>query len=67
MLLLTAPIVENSNISARTYFTFLKNLLKQTWKSFNTKFQAQWKDRKNSYKVRQILELFGNLILLILG
>ena len=40
-LLLTAPIVKNSHIKARIYFTFLENVLKQTWKTFNTKFQPQ--------------------------
>ena len=34
MSLLTAPIDKNSHISGRIYFIFLKNLLKQIWKSF---------------------------------
>ena len=63
---LTAPIVKNSHIEAKIYFMFLKNVLKQTWKSFNTKFRPQWK-RKTNYQVRQILTLFCNLIALILG
>ena len=55
MSLLTAPIVKNSHIYARIYFIFLKNFLKQTWKSSNTKFWPQWKDRESSYEGRQIL------------
>ena len=66
MSFLTASIVKNSHIEAKIYFMFLKNVLKQTWKSFNTKFRLQWK-RKNIYQVRQILALFCNLIALILG
>ena len=42
-------------------------MLKQTWHSFNTKFQTQWKDRESSYHVRIILGLFGHSIALILG
>ena len=42
-------------------------MLKQTWHSFNTKFQTQWKDRESSYHVRIILELFCHSIALILG
>ena len=66
MFLITAPIDQNSHIKAKIYFIFLKNVLKQTWKSFNTKFRPQWKDRKSSYKVRQILARSCNLIALIL-
>ena len=32
MLLLTAPIVKNSDILAEIYFVFKKNVLDQTWK-----------------------------------
>ena len=39
----------------------------QTWKSFNTKFLPQWKDRESIYKVRQILALSCNLIALTLS
>ena len=42
-------------------------MLKQTWHSFNTKFQTQWKDRESSYHVRIILRLFCHSIALILG
>ena len=38
MFLLTAPIVKNSHILAGIYFIFLKNVLDQTLKSFNTEF-----------------------------
>ena len=41
-------------------------MLKQTWHSFNTKFQTQWKDRESSYHVRIILGLFCHSIALIL-
>ena len=42
-------------------------MLKQTWHSFNTTFQTQWKDRESSYHVRIILGLFCHSITLILG
>ena len=45
--LLTVPIVKSSHIEARIYFTFLKNILKQTLKFFNTKYQPHWKDWKS--------------------
>ena len=48
------------------YFIFLKNSLKQTWKSFHAKLQPQWKDQQNSFQVRQILALFCNFVALIL-
>ena len=67
MSLLIAKFVKNSHIQARIYFIVLKNVLKQTWNSLYTKFQPQWKDRKSSYQVRQILGLFCCLIALILG
>ena len=38
MSLLTAKFVKNNHILAKIYFTFLKNVLKQTWNSLNTKF-----------------------------
>ena len=67
MHLLTAPNVKNSHFLARTYFIFLKNVLKKTWKIFNTKFWPQWKDRKSSYQVSQIIALYCNLHAPILG
>ena len=42
-------------------------MLKQTWHSFNTKFQTQWKDQESSYHVTIILGLFCHSIVLILG
>ena len=42
-------------------------MLKQTWHSFNTKFQTQRKDGESSYQVRIILGLFCHSIALILG
>ena len=44
MSLITALTVKNSHIFAGIYFIFLKIVLKQTLKSFNTKFWPQWKD-----------------------
>ena len=38
MFLLTVKLVEKGHIKARIFFIFLKNVLKQTWKFFNTKF-----------------------------
>ena len=67
MSLLTAPFVQKIHILARVYFIFLKNILGQTWKSCNTKIGPQWKDRKSSYEVIQILALFGNLVALVPG
>ena len=67
MSLLTALIVKNSHILGRIYFIFLKNILNQTWKAFNTKFGPQWKDRKSSYQVRQVLAVFCKLVALISG
>ena len=59
MSLLTANFIKNSHAYARIYFIFLKNVLKQTWNAFNTKFRATWKDRKSSYQVRQVFALFA--------
>ena len=42
-------------------------MLKQTWHSFTTKFQTQWKDRESSYDVRLIFGLFCSSIAFILG
>ena len=67
MFLLTAKSVKKSHILARMFFIFLKKVLKQTWNSFSTKFQPQWKDWKSSYQARQILGLFCHLMALILG
>ena len=61
MSLLTAKFVKNSHYG-RIYFIFLKNVVKETWNAFNTKFWPHWKDWKNSYQERQTLSLFCNLI-----
>ena len=66
MSLLKTKFVKNIHLLGKIYLMFLKNVLKQTRNSFNTKFQAQWKARKSSYQVRQILPLFCDLIPLIL-
>ena len=42
-------------------------MLKQTWHSFNTKFQTQWKDRESSYHITIFVGLFCHSIALILG
>ena len=67
MYLLPTKFVKNSHILAKIYFTFLKNDLKQTPNSFNKKFQAHWKACSSSYKLKQILAVFWDLIPLILG
>ena len=46
---------------------FLKNALHKTCKTFNRKFGLQYKDRKSSYQVRQILALFCKSVALTLG
>ena len=55
------------DIWVRIYFIFPRNVVKKLWKPFNIKFQLQWKSRKSSYQVRQILTLICSLIALILG
>ena len=67
MFLLPTKFAKNSNIWARIFFIFLKHVLKQTWNRFNTKFQPQWKYRKSSYQVRQVIGLCCHLAALILG
>ena len=42
-------------------------MLKQTWHSFNTKFQTQREDGESSYQVKIILGLFCHSIALNLG
>ena len=67
MSLLTASNIKDSHILAGFYFVTLKNALDQSWKSFNTTFGPQWKDKKRSDQVRQISTLFCKLVALILG
>ena len=45
-------IIKNSRVLAGIYFIFLKNALDQTWMSFNTKLETQWKDPESSYQDR---------------
>ena len=65
--LIPTKFVKNSHIWAKIYFIFLENVLKQTWNSFNTNFQDQWKSWNSSYQVNHILAPFCYLIPLILG
>ena len=67
MLLWTPIFVENSNISATIFFIFLKNLLKQTWNSFDTKFQLQGKDLRSNYQVKENFRNFCQLVIMVLG
>ena len=67
MSLLPTKFVKNSHIWGKIYFSSLKNVLKQSRNSFNTKFQAQWKACSSSYQLKQILPVFCDLIPLILG
>ena len=53
MSLLTTPTVQNSYTYSRFYFIFQNNVLKKTWKSFNTTFLPQWKYKKGSYHILQ--------------
>ena len=64
---LRTKIFKKGHIYSTIYFIFLKNLLKQTWNSFNTKFQSRWKDRKSCYQVRWSSAPFYNLIALYSG
>ena len=69
MSLLTVPVVKNRHILAGIYFIFVKEgprpnskvLQYQIWTS------RPHLDRKRSYQVTQILALFYNLVVLILG
>ena len=64
--LLTAQIGESRRVYARTYFIFSKNILKETWKSFNTKVQLQQKDGNSSYQGRETLAFSYKFFALIL-
>ena len=66
MFLIKVKLVKNSHIYGCIFFIFLKNVLKQTQNSFNTKFQHHWKDKKSSYQEKQVLGLFCHLIALAL-
>ena len=56
-----------SHILTGIYLIFLKNVLNETWSSFKTEFGPRRKYRETSYRVRQNLALFRNLVALILG
>ena len=67
MSLIPTKFVRNSHIWTKIYFIFLGNVLKQTWNSFYTNIEDQWKSWKSSYQAKQILALFCYLIPLILS
>ena len=67
MFLLAPKEVKHFNIYARTFFTFLKNVQKQTRNFFATKFKPNRINCKSSYKIRHILEFSSYLIALLLG
>ena len=67
MSLLPTRFVKKSHIWRKIYCIFLKNVRKQTWNSFKTKFQDKCKAWKSSYQVKEILAVFCYLIPLILG
>ena len=66
MSLLPTKFVKNSHIWGKIYFIFLKNVLKQTRNSFNTKFQAKLKACSSSYQLKQILAVVCGFIPLVL-
>ena len=65
--ILTNQFCKNSNIYIRVFFLFLKSVSKQTRSYFNTKFELHCKDRKSSYQAMEVLRLFYDLSVLILG
>ena len=67
MSLLQIKFVKNCHLLTKIYFILLKIVLKQTWSSFNIKFDAQWKAWKTSYQIKEILALFWYLIPLIIN
>ena len=66
MFLLRIKCLKNTHIYVRNVFFFLKNVLKQTWNSFNIRFQPYQKGRKSSCLVKPILWFLCHLIHLIL-
>ena len=54
MFLLTVPIAKNCYIWVEMHFIFLKSMLKQTWRSFNTNF---WPEQFLFKTVSKALEL----------
>ena len=57
MLLLTTKFVKSSHILIRTFFVFLKIVLKQISSSFNINFDSQWEDLE---KIKQVGQVLGN-------
>ena len=61
--LLIVPILKNNHYRDEINFTFLKNVLDQISKAFNTKSVPQLKDWKSSYQRKQILSPLLTLML----
>ena len=59
---LRVPLFENSNFVVEICFIFLKTCPRSNFKSLS---KPQWKDRKNSYQVKQIFSLLCKLVTLI--
>ena len=57
MSLLGVPIFLKSHFLAEIHFIFLKTHPRYNFKGFQYKIWIQWKDRKSSYQVKQILSL----------
>ena len=66
MSLLKGPFAKNT-FWLNLLDLFKKNVLHQTFKSFNTTFGPRWKGLKIIYQVRQALAIFRNLVALVLG
>ena len=66
MLLLTTKFVKNSQILPRIFFIFLKNVLKQTWNSFNTKFQLSFNNQISVKRLRKKLLSKANTLCYVL-
>lgn len=58
MSLSTVRVFKNSHILPKIYFIIPERFLGWTWKSFNTKFGPQWRNRKITYQVKQNVALF---------
>ena len=56
--LLMVPIFQKQLLFRWIYFTFLKNILNETWNAFSTMSGPQWKGSKSRDQVRQILAHF---------
>ena len=68
MSLLTPTNVKHISILTGKHFIFLKNVLDQTWKSFDKKLGTLWKVQKSGYQVAKTnLAHFCNSVTLIFG